>query len=93
MAVVAFLGAIRRAAGRASVPVEADTVAGALAALDASVGPEFAALLVRAGALLLDVEVLLNGRNVAFLDGLQTPVRPADGLTVFYNGLRGFPGG
>jgi molybdopterin converting factor small subunit len=93
MAFVTFLGGIRRAAGRATVAVEADTVAGALAVLGASVGSGFAGLLERDGALLPDVEVLLNGRNIAFLDGLDTLVSPADRLTVFYSGLRGFPGG
>jgi len=93
MAVVMFLGDIRRAAGCATVAVEADTVASALAVLGASVGSGFAGLLVRDRALPPDVEVLLNGRNIAFLDGLDTPVRPADRLTVFYSGLRGFPGG
>jgi molybdopterin converting factor small subunit len=93
MAVVRFLGDMRRAAGRATVGVEADTVAGALAALGALVGPSFAGLLVRDGSLLPDVEVLVNGRNIAFLDALDTAVGPADRLTVFYSGVRGFPGG
>lgn len=93
MAVVTFLGDIRRAAGRATVAVEADSVAAVLAALGASVGSGLAELLVRDRALLPDVEVLLNGRNIVFLDGLETPVGPADRLTVFYSGLRGFPGG
>jgi molybdopterin converting factor small subunit len=93
MAVVTFLGDIRRAAGRTTVAVEADTVAGALAALGASVGSGFAGLLVRDRVLLPDVEVLLNGRNIQFLAGLATPLGPEDQVTIFQSGLRGYPGG
>jgi molybdopterin converting factor small subunit len=39
------------------------------------------------------VEVLVNGRNVEFLAGLDTPLGPRDQVTVFCSGVRGFPGG
>jgi len=40
-----------------------------------------------------DLRILLNGRSVAFLDGLDTPVAESDCLTLHLAGIRGFPGG
>ena len=40
-----------------------------------------------------DVEVLVNGRNIKFLDGMLTPVGREDLVTLLYHGVRGFPGG
>ena len=40
-----------------------------------------------------DVEVLVNGRNIKFLDGMQTPLTAEDRVTLLYHGVRGFPGG
>jgi molybdopterin converting factor small subunit len=40
-----------------------------------------------------DIEILVNGRNTEFLKGLDTSLRPTDQVTIFYSGLRGFPGG
>jgi molybdopterin converting factor small subunit len=93
MPVVSFLGDVRRAAGRSTVEVEGDTVTGVLAALAAGVSPAFAALLVSEEALQPDVEVLVNGRNIEFMQRLDTPVRAEDQVTIFYSGVRGFPGG
>jgi molybdopterin converting factor small subunit len=93
MPVVTFLGELRQAAGRATLTVEADTVARLLAAMASAIRPAFAELLSRGGALQPDVQVLVNGRNIAFLERLDTPVGPTDQVTIFYSGLRGFPGG
>ncbi len=93
MAVVTFLGEVRKAAGRATVDVEAETMARLLTALESTVGPGFAGLLSTDGALQPDVEVLVNGRNIEFLRLLDTPLRPTDQVTIFYGGVRGFPGG
>ncbi len=40
-----------------------------------------------------DVEVLVNGRNIKFLDGMATPLDKEDRVTLLYHGVRGFPGG
>jgi molybdopterin converting factor small subunit len=40
-----------------------------------------------------DIEVLVNGRNIHFLDGLATVVAPEDRITIFLHGARGHPGG
>lgn len=40
-----------------------------------------------------DVEVLVNGRNIKFLDGMATSLSREDRVTLLYHGVRGFPGG
>lgn len=93
MAVVAFLGEVRKAAGQATLDVEAESVRGLLTALYQAISPAFARLLFMDGVLQPDVEVLVNGRNIEFLKMLDTPLEPADQVTIFYSGVRGFPGG
>ncbi len=93
MPTVMFLGELRKAAGRSTVQIEADTVVRLLAAMETAVGPGFAGLLSKDGLLQPDVEVLVNGRNIEFLERRETPLRSADQVTIFYSGLRGFPGG
>ncbi len=93
MATVTFLGEVRRAAGRSTVEIEAGTVARLLAAMGQVVGPAFARLLTENGVLQPDVEVLVNGRNIEFLKMLESPLQPADQVTIFHSGVRGSPGG
>ena len=93
MAVVTFLGEVRKAAGQARVDVEAESVRGLLTALSQAIRPAFATLLFKDEALQPDVEVLVNGRNIEFLKMLDTSLRPTDQVTIFYSGVRGFPGG
>ena len=93
MPLVTFLGEVRKAAGQATVDVEADSVRGLLAALCQAVSPAFATLLFKDGALQPDVEILVNGRNIQFLNLFETPLRATDQVTIFYSGVRGFPGG
>jgi molybdopterin converting factor small subunit len=83
MAGVTFLGEVRKAAGQATVGVEADSVRGLLAALHQVVSPIFASLLFKNGVLQPDVEVLVNGRNIEFLKMLDTSLRPTDQVTIF----------
>ena len=40
-----------------------------------------------------DLRVLVNGRSIAFLQGLETPLEKRDKVTVHLTGARGFPGG
>jgi molybdopterin synthase sulfur carrier subunit len=93
MPMVTFLGDVRKAAGRATLDVKADSVGGLLATLSDAVSPAFADLLFKDGVLQPDVEVLVNGRNIEFLQMLDTALGPADQITIFYSGVRGFPGG
>ncbi len=93
MPTVTFLGEVRKAAGCSMVEIDAETVARLLAAMGQVVGPTFARLLTENGVLQPDVEVLVNGRNIEFLKMLGTPLQPTDQVTIFYSGVRGFPGG
>jgi molybdopterin converting factor small subunit len=85
--VLRLLGGLRRFGGRVRT-VTGDTVA---AVLDASTIPH--ALLFPDGQLNRDIEVLVNGRNMAFLNGLGTSLSENDRVTVFLHGARGYPGG
>ena len=40
-----------------------------------------------------DLRILVNGRSMAFLQGLDTPLEKRDKVTVHLTGARGFPGG
>ena len=40
-----------------------------------------------------DLRVLVNGRAIQFLDGRATRVGPDDTVSVYYIGIRGWPGG
>jgi molybdopterin synthase sulfur carrier subunit len=93
MAIATFLGEVRKAAGRVTLDVKAESVGGLLATLSDAVSPGFADLLFKDGTLQPDVEVLINGRNIEFLKMLDTSLRPTDQVTIFYSGVRGFPGG
>lgn len=93
MPIVTFLGDVRKAAGCSRVDVQAETVGQLLAVLREAIGPGFTRVLSTGLTLQPDVEVLVNGRNIEFLEMLETPLRPTDQITVFYSGVRGFPGG
>ena len=41
----------------------------------------------------IDLRVLVNGRSIAFLDGLDTRLRADDAVTLHLSGARGYPGG
>jgi molybdopterin converting factor small subunit len=87
MPTLRLLGGLRRF-GRAAARVGGSTVADVLAG-----APVPNELLFPGGALNRDLEVLVNGRNVAFLAGLDTPLADDDRVTIFLHGARGYPGG
>jgi len=87
MAIVKLLAGLRRFGGREQ-RVDGATVRAALAATPVPTG-----LLFPGGELNGDIEVLVNGRNVAFLERLQPRVADDDRVTVFLHGARGYPGG
>ena len=41
----------------------------------------------------IDLRVLVNGRNIVFLDGLDTRLGADDTVTLHLSGARGYPGG
>lgn len=41
----------------------------------------------------LDLRILVNGRSVAFLAGLDTKLQTGDTVTLHLAGARGYPGG
>jgi molybdopterin converting factor small subunit len=86
MPTLKLLGGLRRFTRVA--PTSADSVR---ALLDESALPRD--LLFPEGELNRDIEVLVNGRNIAFLDGLDTTLADSDRVTVFLHGARGYPGG
>ena len=86
-------GRLRRLAGGTEIPLDGETVGEVLRALVAQAGPTMDSLLFYEGALSRDARILKNGRNVALLDGLETPLGASDTLTVYFFGSRSFPGG
>jgi molybdopterin converting factor small subunit len=93
MAEVRFLGELRKAAGMATFGVDAGTVEELLEQLRGLMGPTLQEFLFEGEQLQQDVEVLVNGQNISFLDGLKTALAPFDQVTLFINGVRRFPGG
>lgn len=89
---VRFLGAIRRVAGKASFGVDAATVEQLLEMLKQVMSPTFREFLFEGETLRQDVEILVNDRNIALLDGLKTALTPFDQVTLFINSPRGLPG-
>lgn len=87
MPVLKFLGGLRRLA-KGPQPVTAETVR---SALRAAALPQ--QILFPDHELNRDLEVLVNGRNIAFLSGLDTALEADDQVTVFLHGARGYPGG
>lgn len=92
MAEVRFLGAIRKVAGTATFGIDAGTVRELLEKLSRLMGPAFRELVFHAGELQQDVEVVVNGRNISRLDGLETALTPFDQVTLSINVARGSPG-
>ncbi len=93
MAEVRFLGAIRRVAGKASFGIDAGTVEELLEALRQVMSPAFQEFVFEGGRLQQDIGVLVNGRNISLLDGIETALAPFDQVTLFINGVRGVPSG
>jgi molybdopterin converting factor small subunit len=85
--VLRLLGGLRRF-GTGQQRVDGTSVAALLADC-----PVPQALLLPDGQLNHDIEVLVNGRNIAFLTGLETALAADDRVTIFLHGARGFPGG
>ena len=91
MAAVKFLGKLREITG-----VVGEEVRWVLDRLSEEHGLELAKLMFPEGdssQLSKDIEILVNGRNISFLEGLDTHLESEDRITILYHGIRGFPGG
>ena len=98
MATVRLLGGLREKVGAASLQVEGARVREVLDALVEKGGPEIGALFyadpeAEQPAAGRDLRVLVNGRGMQFLDGLETALAAGDAVTVHLSGARGWPGG
>lgn len=80
---VQFFSLLRRVTGTPVAEVEAETVREALAALVERFGPAFAEeLYAPSGKVKSLYNLLVNGRNIAFLAGLDTRLTAGDTLTI-----------
>lgn len=82
---VRFFALLRKDAGTDMVEVpEAENVAELLATLSARYGAAFDRWVIdEEGNLRPDIIVLVNGRNVRFLDGMRTPLKDRDEVAIF----------
>ena len=96
MTTVKYLGKLRELTGVAEEDISQPQVQALLIELSNGCRNELRELIFVDGdesELNEDVEVLVNGRNIKFLDGMATSVGEEDRVTLLYHGVRGFPGG
>jgi len=95
MPTVRLLGGLRDCTGEESVESEARVVREVLEEVSARGGRATATLLYDADGIApsQDLRILVNGRSVAFLAGLDTKLAPGDTVTLHLAGARGYPGG
>jgi len=81
--VVEFLSALQRAAGEARVELTAATVGELLTVLTARYGEPFRReLMTPEGNVKAGIAILVNGRNIIFLQGMATPLNDWDKVTI-----------
>ncbi len=78
-----------------SVSSDAPTVRELLEEISKRGGESVAKLLYDEDGIALsrDLRILVNGRSVAFLAGLDTKLQAGDAVTLHLAGARGYPGG
>ncbi|MGI6285864.1 hypothetical protein MHOCP_02950 [Moorella humiferrea] len=80
---VELLGLLQRAAGASRIEVEASTVGQLLAAILSRFGANLRQeLMTPEEKLKTGIAILVNGRNINFLQGLETPLNPGDKVTI-----------
>lgn len=80
---VELLSFLQRAAGESRVDIEATTIEQLLAALISRYGETFRReLMTPDGKLKTGIAILVNGRNINFLQGLNTSLVPGDKVTI-----------
>lgn len=96
MATVKFLGKLRSITGVATEEVEVSRVQQALEKITEKFGTGLSELMYTEGngsEPSDDIYILVNGKNIDFLDGIHTELKPEDRVTILYHGARGYPGG
>ncbi len=98
MAEVKLLGGLRSKVGSESVKADAADVRAMLDVLIEKGGQALTVLFfedpqAKPPQPHRDLRILVNGRSIAFLQGLETPLEKRDKVTVHLSGARGFPGG
>jgi len=80
---VTFYGALARATGEKEAEVEASTLREALNRLTAKYGEHFKERVYdETGSLRKFINIYVNGRNVRFLDRLNTALKPGDDVSI-----------
>jgi len=81
--------------GESSMRCDARVVRALLQEISERGGESFAALIYdeTGDAPSQDLRILVNGRSVAFLAGLDTKLQAEDQVTLHLAGARGYPGG
>jgi molybdopterin converting factor small subunit len=92
---VRLLGGLRDLMGESSVNCDALVVRELLEEISERGGEAVATLLYDEGGVApsLDLRILVNGRNVVFLAGLDTKLQAGDAVSLHLAGARGYPGG
>jgi molybdopterin converting factor small subunit len=92
---VRLLGGLRDLIGESSVHFDAPAVRELLEEVSKRGGEAMAKLLYDEDGISpsQDLRVLVNGRSMAFLAGLDTKLQAADTVTLHLAGARGYPGG
>jgi MoaD family protein len=82
MPTIGLFAELRRIAGASELTVQASTVGEALNALPQIWGDAVRKKLLPDGQLSEDLIVLVNGRNIQFLGGLDAPVAETDRIAI-----------
>jgi molybdopterin converting factor small subunit len=92
---VRLLGGLRDLMGESSVSSDALVVRELLREISERGGEAMSTLIYDETGIgpSLDLRVLVNGRSVAFLAGLETELQTKDTVTLHLAGARGYPGG
>lgn len=80
---VTFHATIREAAGISRAEMEAETVHELLLRLRERYGDRLFELIIRDNEIREDVVILVNGRNLLQLAGLETPLNSDDEIAIF----------
>jgi len=80
---VSFHATIRDAAGVADIQINAGTLAELMDRLGERFGSKFKDMLIKEGELRDDVVILVNGQNIAHLNGLGTHLTHEDDVAIF----------
>ncbi|RKX73469.1 MAG: hypothetical protein DRP87_18855 [Spirochaetes bacterium] len=91
---VKFLGIMRDAAGRDALTVSPASAGEALKRFTEAL-PGVKGMISTANGSKLngDIRIFVNGGEISFLKGLETPLGSKDRLAVLQHGARGYPGG